>query len=170
VLVVVVGLAISQPQVVHVLHSSINKASSSRVGLAERGGQTFLDHPAFGVGVGGFAQATGRTAQERETIAPHNVIIGAAAELGVVGLCLLAVVVACIFRAVRRVPDRAWRVVLAASLVALAVHALAYAQLFTDPTAWIAAALGPALAALPATVPVEDTSIGLSPQPAEAPA
>jgi O-antigen ligase len=170
VVVVVAGVAFSQPQVVHVLHTSVNRASSSRVGLAERGGRTFLNHPIVGVGVGGFAQATGRTPQEKTSIAPHNVIIGAAAELGVVGLCLLAVMAACIVRAVRRVPDRPWRVVLAASLVALAVHALAYAQLFTDPTAWVAAALAPALAALPAAVTVTEPAIDLAPQAAEAPA
>jgi putative inorganic carbon (HCO3(-)) transporter len=168
VLVVVVGVAISQPQVMKVLHKSVNKASSSRVELAERGGRTFLDHPVFGVGVGGFAQATGKTALERASIAPHNVVIGVAAETGVVGLCLFAVVVACIVRSVRRVPDRPWRVVLAATLVALAVHALAYAQLFTDPTAWIAASLAASLAALPAAEPAGEASAAVSVVPAEA--
>jgi O-antigen ligase len=141
VVVVALGVAISQPQVVNALNRSLDKASSSRSSLAERGSETFGAHPFAGVGLGGFGAATGKTDFEKRHIAPHNIVVDVASELGIVGIGLFLALLATITVALRRVPSVALRAILAADLVALLVHGLGYDQFFSDPTFWGIAAI-----------------------------
>jgi hypothetical protein len=153
VLVVVVVIAASQPQVMRVVNHSLNKASSSRVGLMQSGGQTFVHHPLIGVGLGGFSRATGRTAEQKQQIAAHNVFVSVAAELGVGGVALFMALLAVTIQALRRCDDRLVRVVLAAELVALVIHGVAYDQFWADPTWWTIMALAAATGTLAASSP-----------------
>jgi O-antigen ligase len=147
---IAIGVAAAQPQVVRVVHQSINKASSSRVDLAQRGGRTYLHHPIFGVGLGGFGRAAGATPKEQRQIATHDVFLSVAAELGTIGLGLFLALLAALVLALRRIPQRAVRVVLAADLIVLVVHGSAYDQFWVDPTFWILTALIGASAAVTA--------------------
>ena len=106
VLLVAVGVAISQPQVVDALNHSLDKASSSRASLAERGSETFGAHPVAGVGLGGFGAATGKTDFEKRHIAPHNIVVDVASELGIVGIGLFLALLTTVAVALRRVPVR----------------------------------------------------------------
>jgi hypothetical protein len=47
---------------------------------------------------------------------------------------------------------------------------MTYAQLFTDPTAWIAASLAASLAGLPAVEAADEASPAIAGRPAEVPA
>ena len=154
VIVVAIGLAASQPQVEKAFHQSVDRASSSRTSLAERGSETFGSHPIAGVGLGGFGAATGKTDLEKRRIAPHNIVVDVASELGIVGLALFATLLGTIAVALRRVPNVTLRAILAADLVALLVHGLGYDQFFSDPTFWGIAAIAGACALR--AVPVED--------------
>ena len=124
-LLVAVGVAISQPQVVDALNHSLDKASSSRAGLAERGSETFGSHPVAGVGLGGFGAATGKTDFEKRHIAPHNIVVDVASELGIVGIGLFLALLTTVAVALRRVPSVTLRAILAADLVALLVQGAA---------------------------------------------
>ena len=149
VLLVAVGVAISQPQVVDALNHSLDKASSSRASLAERGSETFGAHPVAGVGLGGFGAATGKTDFEKRHIAPHNIVVDVASELGIVGIGLFLALLTTVAVALRRVPSVTLRAILAADLVALLVHGLGYDQFFSDPTFWGIAAIAGACALRP---------------------
>ncbi len=141
VLLVAAGVLLTQPQVGKAIARSLDKATSSRLGLAERGTSTFAHHALVGVGLGGFGVATGSTASERARIAPHNVVVDVASELGVGGLVLFLATLAVIAWHIRRIVDPVLRMILAASLTALVVHGLAYDQFFADPTWWAIAAI-----------------------------
>jgi O-antigen ligase len=168
VIFVAVGLAASQPQVEKAFHQSVNRASSSRTSLAERGSETFGSHPIAGVGLGGFGAATGKTDLEKRRIAPHNIVVDVASELGIVGLALFATLLGTIAVALRRVPHVALRAILTADLVALLVHGLGYDQFFSDPTFWgIAAIAGAcALRAVPEEAAEQAPAVPASPTPA----
>jgi putative inorganic carbon (HCO3(-)) transporter len=158
VVLVAVGIAISQPQVVSVLNHSLDKASSSRASLAERGSETFGAHPIAGVGLGGFGAATGKTNFEKRHIAPHNIVVDVASELGIVGIGLFLALLSSIAVALRRVPSVALRAILAADLVALVVHGLGYDQFFSDPTFWGIAAIAGACSLRPVAEVAAETS------------
>ena len=149
IVVVALGVAVSQPQVVNALDRSLDKASSSRSSLAERGSETFGAHPIAGVGLGGFGAATGKTDFEKRHIAPHNIVVDVASELGIVGIGLFLALLTTIAVALHRVPGTALRAILAADLVALLVHGLGYDQFFSDPTFWGIAAIAGACALRP---------------------
>jgi O-antigen ligase len=163
VIVVAVGLAASQPQVEKAFNQSVDRASSSRTGLAERGSQTFGSHPVAGVGLGGFGAATGKTDQEKRRIAPHNIVVDVASELGIVGLALFATLLGTIAVALRRVPNVPLRAILAADLVALIVHGLGYDQFFSDPTFWGIAAIAGACAVRTVTETASETVPAIPP-------
>jgi putative inorganic carbon (HCO3(-)) transporter len=163
VIVVAVGLAASQPQVEKAFHQSVDRASSSRTGLAERGSETFGSHPVAGVGLGGFGAATGKTLQEKRRIAPHNIVVDVASELGIVGLALFMTLLGTIAVALRRVPNAALRAILAADLVALLVHGLGYDQFFSDPTFWGIAAIAGACAVRTVTEAAPEVTAAIPP-------
>jgi hypothetical protein len=62
-------------------------SSNGRTELWQKGWEQFVDHPLVGVGTGGFAKI------EPVLLYPHNIVIEAAAELGVVGgVCVLLLI------------------------------------------------------------------------------
>ena len=137
-LVVVIG-ALVTPQGQRLMHEPAQKASSARLGLVQRSVDLFEAHPIQGSGLGAFATAT-----DKRRAAPHNVVAGTAAELGIVGaLALLAFLLSVLWAIRHRRPDadRTTHIVLAALFATILVHALAYDTFFADPAMWVIAAL-----------------------------
>lgn len=139
-IVLLVGaVAVATPQGRAVLDEPAQKASSARLGLVQRSIDLFEERPIAGSGLGAFATATGT-----RKAAPHNVVSGTAAELGIIGaLALLAVLLSLLWAARHRRPeaDRPTHVILAALLATILVHALFYDNFFADPATWVIAAL-----------------------------
>jgi O-antigen ligase len=160
VVVLTLGVLLTQPQVVSLVAKSLDRASSDRVGLVERGTSTFAHHALTGVGLGGFGVATGSTATEQARIAPHNVVVDVASELGVGGLLLFGLTLVAIAWRIRRIDDAVVRMVLAASLTALVVHGLTYDQFFADPSWWAIAAVAASAAAVPRPSPSPELDRG----------
>ena len=136
---VIAVAALATPQGRSVLHEPAQKASSARLGLVQRSIDIFEAHPIQGSGLGAFAAAT-----DKRKAAPHNVVAGTAAELGIVGeLALLAVLLSVLWAIRHRRPDadRPTHLILAALFATILVHALAYDTFFADPATWVIAAL-----------------------------
>jgi len=146
VLVVAIG-ALATPQGRELLDEPAQKASSARLGLVERSIDLFEEHPVQGSGLAAFATATGK-----RKAAPHNVVSGTAAELGLLGgAALLAVLGSVLWAARHRRPetDRPTHIILAALFSTVLVHAVFYDTFFADPATWVLAALLASGAALP---------------------
>ena len=80
----------------------------------------------------------------KKKAAPHNVVSGTAAELGIVGTFALFALLLTVLWAIRnRRPDadRPTHLILAALFATIFVHALAYDNFFADPAMWVIAAL-----------------------------
>ena len=138
ILIVAVG-ALATPQGRHLLHEPAQKASSARLGLVQRSLNLFEAHPIEGSGLGAFATAT-----DKKKAAPHNVVAGTAAELGIIGaLALLAVLLSVLWAIRNRRPDadRPTHIILAALFATILAHALFYDNFFADPSMWVVAAL-----------------------------
>ena len=138
VLIVAIG-AVALPQGRQLLDQPVQKASSARLGLVQRSLDLFEAHPIQGSGLGAFATATGK-----KKAAPHNVVSGTAAELGIVGALTLVAFLATVLWAIRNRranADRPTHLILAALFATIFVHALAYDNFFTDPAMWVIAAL-----------------------------
>ena len=139
IILIVAGGALALPQGRHLLNEPAQKASSARLGLVQRSVDLFAAHPIQGSGLGSFATATGK-----KKAAPHNVVTGTAAELGIVGTFALFALLLTILWAIRnRRPDadRPTHLILAALFATIFVHALAYDNFFADPAMWVSAAL-----------------------------
>jgi O-antigen ligase len=146
--VVLVAVAFATPQVRTKLldesRAGLNAATSGRAGLVSNGLRIAADHPAAGVGTGGFKRAyadrTGLQGRDPKKAASHSTPVTVAAETGVPGVALLGwlgfAALAAAFRARGRA--LAGRAALAAGLTlgAIAVHSLFYNALFEDPTTW----------------------------------
>jgi O-antigen ligase len=136
-----------------IFHTSLSNITSNRSSILSKGIDAFRRHPFAGSGLGSFARSAGTTPRERARIAPHNVVLQEAVELGVLGLIVLAGIVLALLRLLLRPADaareRTLRLVLAAELTAIAVSSLFYAALFEDPIFWVAAALVALSAAAP---------------------
>jgi O-antigen ligase len=144
VLVLLASLAV--PTTRHkIFHTSLSNITSNRSSILSKGLEAFARHPLAGSGLGSFARSAGTTPQERARIAPHNVVLQEAVELGALGLIVLAGIVLALLRLLLRPADaareRTLRLVLVSELAAIAVSSLFYAALFEDPTFWVAAAL-----------------------------
>ncbi len=148
VLVVVIAVgALALPQGRALLDDPAQKASSARLGLVERSIDLFEEHPIQGSGLAAFATATGK-----RKAAPHNVVSGTAAELGIIGGAALLAVLGSVLGATRHrraETDRPTHVILAALFATMLVHALFYDNFFADPATWVIAALLASGAALP---------------------
>ncbi len=137
--------------------SGVNRVTSGRANLVGQGIRIALDHPVAGVGAGGFsreyAHRRGITGKDPKRVASHTTPVTVAAEEGIVGLALLAWLVAAALLATLRGLGTGFtsRVALATGIVllAIAVHSLFYASFFEDPMTW--ALLG--LVGLSARVP-----------------
>lgn len=142
--------ALATPQGRNVLHEPAQKASSARLGLVQRSIDLFEAHPVEGSGLGAFATAT-----DKRKAAPHNVVAGTAAELGVLGaLALLAVLLSVLWAIRHRRPDadRPTHIILAALFATILAHALFYDTFFADPATWVIVAM---LAAGAGLLPLE---------------
>ncbi len=163
-------VVLAVPQVRHDLvgksRSGVNRITSGRANLVGQGIRISLDHPLLGTGVGGFsheyARRLGIQGSDPKRVASHTTAVTVAAEQGLVGLGLVAWLVAAALLATLRGLGRGFtsRVSLATGvlLVAIGVHSLFYADFFEDPMTW--ALLG--LVGLTARVPKK-------PQPPPAP-
>ncbi|MFL5941863.1 MAG: O-antigen ligase family protein [Gaiellaceae bacterium] len=146
VLVVVGGIAVAQPRLMHAIRhhtaGGLNKASSGRYDLVANGIRIARTHPALGVGLGGFEHAySKRTHRTPRQSASHNTPVTVAAEQGAIGLVIyLSLVGALLLAAYRRIDHPVYgRLALAAGvgLLAIFVHSLAYNDFFEDPTTWV---------------------------------
>jgi O-antigen ligase len=145
VLLVVAGIAVTQPKLMHALRhhtvSGLNKATGGRASLIAVGIRIAEARPSHGVGLGGFERAySKRTGKKPRKSASHNTPVTVAAEEGAPGLLLFFWLVgALLLAAWRRIDhDTYGRAALAAGLALLAifVHSLAYNDFFEDPTTW----------------------------------
>jgi hypothetical protein len=124
--------------------SGVNRVTSGRANLVGQGIRIALDHPVIGVGAGGFsreyAHRRGITGKDPKRVASHTTPVTVAAEEGIVGLALLAWLVAAALLATLTGLGNGFtsRVALATGIVllAIAVHSLFYAAFFEDPMTW----------------------------------
>jgi O-antigen ligase len=111
---------------------SIDRIFSGRSAILQQGVQIFEAAPIAGAGLGSYQSS-------------HNVLLGIAAELGVIGLiAFLALAFAVIRSALRPASparDRAFRIVVAIELLVIFAHSMVDAGLFDDGIAWALAAI-----------------------------
>lgn len=131
-------------------HDKLDGATSGRVALTGGGIRLFADHPAFGVGSGGFSRAyrkAERSGERKAVDASHTIPITIAAEQGIVGLAVYALLVVVVLRRLLRDADRSVaRAGIAAMAIALIAHTMGYAAFLEDPVLWVLLAAGGALA------------------------
>ncbi len=146
VLVLAVGIAVTQPHLMHALRhqtkSGLNKATGGRSTLIAVGIRIAKRHPTHGVGLGGFEHAYSKlTHHTPKKSASHNTPVTVAAEEGGPGLLLFFWLVgALLLAAYRRVDHRTYGLLALAaglSLLAIFVHSNAYNDFFEDPTTWL---------------------------------
>lgn len=161
--------------------SSANSATSGRAKLVEGGLGLFADRPLQGFGPGSFAseyREHEHVESASATSASHTIPITVAAEQGIVGLVLYALLLVGSFAVLFRIPGRGppepesrdslpelssggapriarpWlaspaRPALAACWAALVLHTFTYADFLEDPETWVLLAIGLALACAP---------------------
>lgn len=129
----------------------VNRATVGRSKLVEGGLELWTDRPLQGWGSGSFQSEykEKRDLQRPNAVtASHTTPITVAAEQGLLGLALYAVLIYAALQTLlagaRRSPPRA---AIAAAFSALVVHTLVYASFLEDPTVWVLLAAGAALAA-----------------------
>lgn len=137
------------------LRRDVDRVTSGRYDLVKNGARIAVDHPAVGVGLGGFERAyaarTGKTGDEPRRAASHTTPVTVAAESGAVGLVLLAWLLAVPLvlgfrRASRSFSGRA-SLIVALAVLAIGVHSLFYNAFFEDPMVWGAFGLSALVAA-----------------------
>jgi O-Antigen ligase len=129
---------------------TLNKSTSGRAELIKGGLQIWRDHPVVGRGSGSFAaeyRDRENLLSPRSPAESHTIPVTVAAEQGIVGL---AVYVALLVLALRRLLSGARhspvRAALAAGFCALVVHTWFYAAFLEDPVTWTLLAVGIGLA------------------------
>jgi O-antigen ligase len=129
----------------------VNRATVGRSNLVEGGLELWADRPLHGFGSGSFQEEYRRKrdlSRPNAVTASHTTPITVAAEQGLLGLALYAVLVFVALRTLLVGARRSLaRVVIAAAFAALVVHTIFYAAFLEDPTAWVLLAAGAALAA-----------------------
>lgn len=125
---------------------SLRTETSDRTQRVQDTARVVREDPVIGVGIGGQPQASRRlSGRDRPTpnFVSHTTPLTVAAELGAVGLLLYAWLLvggARAIEAVRRL-DPALGLGLAASFLALFVHALFYSGFLEDPLTWVVLAV-----------------------------
>jgi hypothetical protein len=122
--------------------SSTQRVTSDRSRRVELTARVFAHHPVTGVGIGSQPSATQAISVDGgppSLFVSHTTPLTIAAELGVVGLALYALLLAGAARSLDRVRriDVTFGLTLAAVFVGLFVHALFYAGFFEDPMTWL---------------------------------
>jgi O-antigen ligase len=137
---------------------SLNHITSDRTKRVQDTARVIKKHPLIGVGIGGQPRAsrelTGSN-QPTPNFVSHTTPLTVAAELGVIGLALytwLLVGGARLIEQVRR-REAALGLALAASFLALFVHALFYSGFLEDPLTWFVIAVAAAYCAQPVREP-----------------
>ena len=125
---------------------STRRATSGRSIRIEDAARVLADKPVAGVGIGGQPAASRRLADREggdKAFVSHTTPLTVGAELGIVGLILYTALLAGAVWAIDQVRrrDRAVGLTLAAALIALFVHALAYSGFFEDPLTWFVLAV-----------------------------
>ncbi len=151
--------------------SGVNRVTSGRANLVGQGIRIALDHPVLGVGAGGFsreyAHRRGIVGKDPKRVASHTTPVTVAAEEGIVGLALLAWLVAAALLATLRGLGTGFtsRVALATGIVllAIAVHSLFYAAFFEDPMTWALLGLVGLGARVPKKPPPQQVKAALPP-------
>jgi O-antigen ligase len=138
---------------------SIRELTSGRWQRAELTIDVVREQPLIGVGLGAQPKVSrelsaGRDAREARFVS-HTTPLTVAAELGLVGFALYALVLVAAVRmiAVLRRTRPALGLAVGAVLLALFTHALAYSGFFEDPITWLALGVGAAYLAVRAPVP-----------------
>ena len=141
-----IGLAaLALPQVrEEVLGDGLDRATSGRAGLVTNGVRIAADHPAGGVGLGGFKRAYGERVglrgEDPARAASHNTPVTVVAETGIVGFALFAWLLAVAFALPFRRGSRSFAgrvsLIVGGALMAIAVHSLFYNAFFEDPMVW----------------------------------
>jgi O-antigen ligase len=134
------------------------------VNLIEGGLELAEERPVWGWGSGAFGRAFFDQIRHSDTTTSHSEPVTVAAEQGIVGLAvyagLLAAMAGVLFGG--RPGLSAARAAVAACVVAMLIHSLAYAGFAIDPATWALLALGVALRAppdgAPAAEPAPETS------------
>jgi O-Antigen ligase len=145
---------------------SLSDITSGRFTRAERTIDVVREAPILGVGLGAQPEASQDLAEQNGArtarFVSHTTPLTVAAELGVVGLAVYALLLAATVRMILwlRRRDLALALALGATLLALFVHALAYSGFFEDPITWLALGIGAAYLAAPAALrdPVPESS------------
>jgi putative inorganic carbon (HCO3(-)) transporter len=142
--------------------SGVNALTSGRANLVHQGVLITRDHPLQGVGVGGFKRAyadrVGLQGEDPKRAASHTTPVTVAAETGIVGLGLLAwlLAAALVGTFLGLGVGFTSRVSLAVgvALLAIAVHSLFYNAYFEDPMTWALAGLVGLAARVPKKPPL----------------
>jgi O-antigen ligase len=149
---------------------SIRELTSGRWQRAELTIDVVREQPLIGVGLGAQPKvsrelAAGQNAREARFVS-HTTPLTVAAELGLVGFALYALLLVATVRML--VILRRWRpalgLAIAAVLLALFTHALAYSGFFEDPITWLALGVGAAYLAVPVPVREAETKTAATEQ------
>jgi O-antigen ligase len=144
IVLVLVAVGFAAPQVRAEIRSDFDRVTGGRSSLVSNGVRIAAEHPALGVGVGGFERAyadrTGLRGEEPRKAASHNTPVTVAAETGLPGFALLAWLVITPIalgfrRASRSFAGRA-SLIVALVVLAIGVHSLFYDAFFEDPLTW----------------------------------
>jgi O-antigen ligase len=156
---------------------SIRELTSGRWQRAELTIDVVREQPLIGVGLGAQPKVSrelgaGRDAREARFVS-HTTPLTVAAELGLIGFALYALLLAAAVRmiVVLRRARPALGLAIGAVLLALFTHALAYSGFFEDPITWLALGVGAAYLAVrvpvrePAPARAEDKAVKAEPVP-----
>jgi hypothetical protein len=149
-------LAVAGFVLVDAKDQSIRDVTSGRSTRVERTADVVREAPLLGVGLGAQPEASQDLAEQSgartSRFVSHTTPLTVAAELGVVGLAVYALLLAAGLRMilVLRRYDEALALSVGAVLLALFAHALAYSGFFEDPITWLALGIGAAYLAVPA--------------------
>jgi O-antigen ligase len=151
----VVVLAAAGFVLVRAQDESLREVTSGRWNRVERTADVVREAPLHGVGLGAQPKVSQELAEQNGArtarFVSHTTPLTVAAELGVIGLAVYALLLAATIRMILllRRRDFALALALGAALLALFVHALAYSGFFEDPITWLALGIGAAYLALP---------------------
>ena len=144
----------------------INRATVGRSKLVTGGLELWTDRPIQGFGSGSFQEEYKRKrdlTRPNAVTASHTTPVTVAAEQGVIGLALYAVLLVVALQALLvSARGSLARVVIGAAFAALVVHTMFYAAFLEDPTTWVLLAAGIALAAGQSSSAVSSSSSATS--------
>jgi O-Antigen ligase len=137
---------------------SISDVTSGRWTRVERTVDVVREAPFHGVGLGAQPEVSQELAEQNGArtarFVSHTTPLTVAAELGIIGLAIYALLLAAALRMVMllRERDPALGLSIGAVLLTLFVHALAYSGFFEDPITWLTLGVGTAYLAAPVAV------------------